>query len=192
MKYFVLVAGKRVEVELGPEGARVDGRPLDVTLRRADGSPVRGLVVGQETYRVVGERAAKGRWKVAMHGRSHEVEVVDERTMAIRALAGSGAAASGPRPVVAPMPGMIVKVEVSEGDTVRSGQGIVIVEAMKMENELRASGAGRVVRVHVRRGDAVTKDQILVELEALPADAAHGAVDDGRGSVSDPGEVGPK
>ena len=121
---------------------------------------------------VVGERAARGRWKVSLHGRSHDVEVVDERTMAIRELAGSGASAAGPTPVVAPMPGLVVKVEVEEGDLVRAGQGIVIVEAMKMENELRASGPGRVSRVRVAKGDAVAKDQVLVELEALPPEAS--------------------
>ena len=166
MRYIVTVAGERFEVDLGPDGARVDGKPVEATLRNADGTPVRGLIVGAEAYRVVGERAGRGRWKIGMHGRSHEVDVVDERTMAIRALAGSGAGPGGPKPVVAPMPGMVVKVEVAEGDQVRAGQGIVIVEAMKMENELRASGPGRVRRVHVRRGDAVAKDQILVEIEA--------------------------
>jgi biotin carboxyl carrier protein len=167
MKYYVLVGGKSIEVELGPDGARVDGRAVHVTLGHADGTPVRGLVVAAQAYRVVGERTARGRWKVAMHGRTHAIEVVDERTMAIRKLAGSGKAVAGPRPVVAPMPGMVVKVEVAEGDVVRAGQGIVIVEAMKMENELRASAAGRVTRVHVRKGVAVAKDQILVELETV-------------------------
>jgi pyruvate carboxylase subunit B len=167
MRYIVTVAGKRFEVELGPDGASVDGQPVDVTLRQADGTPVRALVLGAEAYRVMGERAARGRWKVGLHGRTHDVEVVDERTMAIRELAGAGAGPAGPRPVVAPMPGMVVKVEVTEGDVVREGQGIVIVEAMKMENELRATGSGRVARVHVRRGDAVAKDQVLVEIEAV-------------------------
>jgi pyruvate carboxylase subunit B len=167
MRYHVTVAGKGFVVELGQDGATVDGQPVEVTLRHADGTPVRGLLIGAEAYRVIGERAARGRWKVGLHGRTHDVEVVDERTMAIRELAGTGAAPTGPRPVVATMPGMVIKVEVVEGDAVREGQGIVIVEAMKMENELRATGSGRVARVHVRRGDAVTKDQILVEIEAL-------------------------
>ena len=103
-------------------------------------------------------------------------DVVDDRTKAIREMAGSGAPAAGPAPIVAPMPGMVVKVEVAEGDPVRAGQGIVIVEAMKMENELRASGAGRVTRVHVDRGDAVSKDQILVEIEPMPDSAVEAAV----------------
>jgi pyruvate carboxylase subunit B len=166
MKYHVLVGEKAIEVELGADGARVDGRPVEVTLGHADGTPVRGLVVAAEAYRVVGERTGRGRWKVGMHGRTHSIEVVDERTMAIRELAGVGNAPAGPKPVVAPMPGMVVKVEVEEGDVVRAGQGIVIVEAMKMENELRASGPGRVTKVHVQKGVAVAKDQVLVELAA--------------------------
>jgi pyruvate carboxylase subunit B len=172
MRYYVLLGGRRYEVDLAPDGTRIDGRPVDVTLGHADGTPVRGLVVASEAYRVVGERGARGRWRVHLHGRTHELEVVDERTMAIRELAGSGAVAAGPRPVVAPMPGMVIKVEVAVGDVVRAGQGIVIVEAMKMENELRASAAGRVTRVHVQRGVAVGKDQVLVEFDSGPVEAS--------------------
>ena len=85
-------------------------------------------------------------------------------------MAGVSAGPVGPRPVVAPMPGMVLRVEVEEGDRVEEGQGIVIVEAMKMENELRALSAGYVTRIHVREGEAVEKDQILVELGALDAE----------------------
>jgi len=64
------------------------------------------------------------------------------------------------------MPGLVLRIEVAEGDAVSEGQGVVIVEAMKMENELRASGAGVVSRVLVAEGEAVEKDQVLVELAA--------------------------
>jgi pyruvate carboxylase subunit B len=95
------------------------------------------------------------------------VEVVDERTRVIRELTRAAAGAAGPRPVKAPMPGLVVRVEVDEGDEVREGQGVVIVEAMKMENELRAEADGRVARVCVAAGDAVEKDQVLLELASL-------------------------
>ncbi len=167
MRYYVDLGGRTVEVELGDEGVRVDGRAVEATLVHAEGTPVRGLMVGAETYRLVADRGARGRWKIHLRGRALELDVVDERTKAIRDMTGAGAGAPGPRPIVAPMPGMVVKVEVVEGDVVQAGQGIVIVEAMKMENELKASGPGRVVRVHVRRGDAVEKDQILVDLDPL-------------------------
>jgi pyruvate carboxylase subunit B len=168
MRYYVELGGRTVEVDLGEEGMRVDGRAVEAALMHAAGTPVRGLVVDAETYRLVADRGSRGSWRVHLRGRALDLEVVDERTKAIRDMTGSGAtASSGPRPIVAPMPGMVVRVEVAEGDVVQPGQGIVIVEAMKMENELKASGAGRVARVHVRRGDAVEKDQVLVDLEPL-------------------------
>ncbi len=103
-----------------------------------------------------------------------QAEVVDERTHTTRAMTGNGAAAGGPRPVVAPMPGLVVRVEVSEGDMVSAGQGMVIVEAMKMENELLAEGPAVVQRVHVRDGEAVEKGQLLVELSPLEEAAERG------------------
>jgi biotin carboxyl carrier protein len=69
------------------------------------------------------------------------------------------------------MPGLIVRVEVSVNDIVTPGQGLAIVEAMKMENELTADVAARVSAVHVAPGDAVERDQVLVELAALEEDA---------------------
>ena len=68
------------------------------------------------------------------------------------------------------MPGLVVRVEVAVGDRVRPGQGLVIVEAMKMENELRAEAGGRVSAVHVAAGEAVAKDQVLIDL--APEEAA--------------------
>jgi pyruvate carboxylase subunit B len=65
---------------------------------------------------------------------------------------------------------MVVRVEVEEGDVVRAGQGVVIVEAMKMENELVAETEGIVTRVHVSEGEAVEKDQLLVDLAAPDGD----------------------
>ncbi|HSJ07617.1 MAG TPA: acetyl-CoA carboxylase biotin carboxyl carrier protein subunit, partial [Longimicrobiales bacterium] len=85
---------------------------------------------------------------------------------AIRAMTGRSAASTGPKPVRAPMPGLIVRVEVAEGDHLQPGQGVVVMEAMKMENELRADGEGVVARVLVTPGQAVEKGAILVEFEA--------------------------
>ncbi len=167
MRYHVRIGERTFEVDLGEEGVRLDGAPVPADLARAEGTPARGLMVDAETYRVVADRGPRGSWKLHLRGRTLEVDVVDERTKAIRDMTGAGSAALGPRPIAAPMPGMVLKVEVAEGDVVQPGQGVVIVEAMKMENELKSTGAGRVTRVHVRRGDAVEKDQVLVELEAL-------------------------
>jgi pyruvate carboxylase subunit B len=63
------------------------------------------------------------------------------------------------------MPGTIVDVKVKPGDKVKAGDGVLIIEAMKMENEVQAPVAGTVVQVHVAKGDAVTPDQVLVEIQ---------------------------
>ena len=82
------------------------------------------------------------------------------------ALAAATAGPVGPAPLVAPMPGLIVRVHVAPGDRVEAGQAVVVMEAMKMENELRAAGAGVVRTVEVRAGTAVEKGALLVTFDA--------------------------
>jgi len=172
MLYHVHVGGRTFQVELGPWGVRVDGVAVEVDLAHVDGTPVRSMLLDGVSHRLVAGRRGAGEWNLHLGGRGLRAQVVDERTRVIREMAAVAAGPAGPTPVRAPMPGMVVKVEVAEGDGVRAGQGVVIVEAMKMENELRAQGAGVVVRVHVCEGEAVEKDQILVDIEP--------AVEDGR------------
>ena len=88
------------------------------------------------------------------------------KTRVILELSGKSARPPGPAHLFAPMPGLIVRVNVQEGDHVRPGQGLVVMEAMKMENELRATVAGIVRRVVVSPGSAVEKGATLLEMEA--------------------------
>jgi pyruvate carboxylase subunit B len=171
MLYFVTVGGRTFQVELGPEGIVVDGASLDVDRASLEGTPVESLRIDGASHHVVARSIARGEWDIHLRGRRFNAEVVDERTRAIREMTGGIAAASGPKPIVAPMPGLVVRVEVAEGDEVQAGQGVVIVEAMKMENELKAQGAGVVSRVHVKEGQTVEKGQALVDLAAIPQPA---------------------
>ena len=164
MIYHVTIGDETRVVELGPNGVTVDGVPAAVDLERLEGGPTRSLLLDGVSHRVSARRVAAERWDLHLRGRRFAANVVDERTRAIREMTGAGAGASGPRPIVAPMPGMVVRVEVKEGDTVTAGQGVVIVEAMKMENELTAEADAIVTKVHVAEGQAVEKDQILVDL----------------------------
>jgi pyruvate carboxylase subunit B len=166
MLYHVTVGAHTFEVRFGVEGVEVDGQPVKTDLSALDGTPVRGLRIDGASFRVVAHLTGRGNWDLNVSGHRVEAEVVDERTRAIRAMAGAGAAASGPKPVSAPMPGLVVKVEVSEGDEVQPGQGVVIVEAMKMENELKAEAGGIVASVRVAPGDTVEKGQVLVDFRA--------------------------
>ena len=166
MKYVVDVAGKTVEVEIDGDKVRVDGE--DVVARIADlpGTPIVLLSVGESVYRVAASRGpSKVRYSLAADGRRYEVEALDERTRAIRQLSAATAGPSGPAPLVAPMPGLIVRINVAQGDQVKAGQGLVVMEAMKMENELRAVAAGTVKAIRVSPGTAVERGATLVELE---------------------------
>ena len=166
MKYVVDVNGERVAVDLTEDGVQVDGASIEAHAAEVGGTPVRVVTIGSEVHRVVVRRhEARGRYTLWLDGFRFEVEALDERTRAIRDLSAASAAAAGPAPLVAPMPGLIVRVLVEAGQPVQAGQGLVVMEAMKMENELRASAAGTVKRVAAQPGSAVEKGALLVELE---------------------------
>ena len=164
MIYFVTIGSQTFEVEVGPDGVRVDRDPVRVELDRLGGTPVRNLSLQGSNYRVLARSLGSGAWEVEVGTKRFRAEVVDERTRAIRELVGPTGAGKGPSPVVAPMPGLVSQVQVAEGDPVEQGQAVVILEAMKMENQLRAEARGTVSKVHVQPGAAVEKGQLLVEL----------------------------
>lgn len=174
MRYYVTVEDRTLEVEVGRDGLTVDGRPVAAELHGIAGTDRWRVQAGHASHRIAARHEGEGRWSLHLDGRPARVDVVDERTRAIRELTRAAAGSAGPKPVKAPMPGLVVRVEVAEGDTVREGQGVVIVEAMKMENELRAEADARVVKVRVAPGDAVEKDQVLLELASLDQEDADG------------------
>ena len=166
MKYVVALNGRRVAVDVRPGAVTVDGRELGASLAEVEGTPVRLVTIGDRVHRVVvRRREGRGRYLLWLDGFTYDVEALDERTRTIRDLSAAAAGPPGPVPLVAPMPGLIVRLNVAVGDTVQPGQGLVVMEAMKMENELRAPGAGRVKAVLAKPGSAVEKGAVLVELE---------------------------
>lgn len=170
MKYIVELNGERHEVELTEGAARMDGDPEMTSAHLADveNTPLRLVTIGNEVHRVVARAGAgRGVYTVWVDGYRFQAEALDERTRAIRDITAASAKPAGPAPVMAPMPGLIVRVNVAVGDTVSLGQGLVVMEAMKMENELRASTAGVVRIIHAAVGSAVEKGAVLVELSPV-------------------------
>ena len=166
MKYSVDVNGDRIEVNLDGAAVTVDGSTVGASLRELEGTPVRLVSIGDAVHRVVVRRGeSRGRYTLWVDGYRYDVEALDERSRAIRDLSGAAATATGPAPLRAPMPGLVVRVSVKAGDRVDAGQGLVVMEAMKMENELRSSAAGTVRAVHAQAGSAVDKGTLLVELD---------------------------
>ena len=166
MRYFVRVGDEEIEIQIDGGEIQSEGGSAHAVLTDVEGTPVRMLTIGDEVHRiVVRPGAARGQYTLWVDGFRHEVEALDERARAIRELSASTSEASGPAPLVAPMPGMIVRVNVQVGDVVQAGQGLVVMEAMKMENELRASSAATIRTIHVRPGVAVEKGALLLEME---------------------------
>ena len=163
MKYHATAKGESFIVERTPEGVRVGDREIrfdaemigqaDVLFRMPDRSA-----------RVRGDRTREG-WRIRIGGHEWTVALETERARAIRELTGHDGPVGTPD-LHAPMPGLVVKVLVEEGATVEPGDGLIVVEAMKMENELKAGAPGVVRRIAVAAGETVDRDQLLVEFEA--------------------------
>jgi acetyl/propionyl-CoA carboxylase alpha subunit len=165
VRYYVEVNGEPIEVDVEADGIRVDGALVHAHLAEVEGTPVHLLTTGSAMYRMaVRAGETRGRYTLWSDRYRFEVEALDERTRAIRALSGAGKDEGGPASLVAPMPGLIVRVAVGVGDVVEAGQGLIVMEAMKMENELRAASAGTVTSVRVVAGAAVEKGAVLVEM----------------------------
>jgi pyruvate carboxylase subunit B len=165
MRYFVTIGEKEMEVELGPGEILVDGDEVLADLVELDGSEVHSLLLGERSYRILVARNGTEDWALHMSGRHLRARVVDERTRAIRELTPIKEGSGGPKALRAPMPGLVIQVDAQEGDEVVPGQGLVIVEAMKMENELKSEGKGTISRVLVEPGQIVEKEQVHVEFE---------------------------
>ena len=164
MRYHVTVGAVTLDVEIDAEGVRVDGERMHALGPEAVSPNLYSFIVDGASHAVLAERSGSGVWDLQLRGRCHRVEVVDDRTKVMRDMSSRGAAVHGPVPVRAPMPGRVVKLEVEEGQLVEAGRGLLVVEAMKMENTLTAPVAGRIGTVHVVAGQTVEKGEILMDM----------------------------
>jgi biotin carboxyl carrier protein len=158
------VGGRAVRVEVRAERGRhvvvLDGRTLLVEARPTGRGTMSLLVDGESHWAAI--EARPGGYTVHLREDTVEVDVADRARGAGQA---PGRSAAGPLRVAAPMPGRLVRVLVEAGQEVSAGQGLVVMEAMKMENELRAPRAGRVAEVHARERQAVETGALLVILD---------------------------
>lgn len=176
MIFEVAVGGRVRTVSVVRKGAllqvTLDGRTHVVDARRLSESALSLLVqngTGDLPVRSIdaafAARPAAGEFDVHLDGRSIAVEVRSAGSFGRQKKPGGGSQAAGPQRVVAPMPGKIARVLVKAGDSVRAKQGLVVVEAMKMENELRAARDGRVREVSVAEGQSVDAGAVLLVVE---------------------------
>jgi len=165
MKYHVTIRSRTYVIEVDGGAVTVDGEKLEAHAASIAGTPLLHLLLGKNSWTVACQQLDGRRWALGAVGERVEVEVQDDRSKQIEALTGQGRKPAASGVVKAPMPGLVVRVEVSDGQSVEVGDGLVVVEAMKMENELRATLKGVVAHVHVKAGDRVEKGAALVTLK---------------------------
>ena len=167
MRYISEVDGLEFPVEILDEHhVRFGGDVLEVDLAAVSGEPLYSLIVNGESFEGYVYPDEDG-WQVLLLGQFYQVRVEDEREKRLRT-AIQGVIRPGVEYVLkAPMPGLAVSVPVTEGQMVEIGQILVILESMKMQNELRAPYAGKVARLRIKAGESVEQKQILLNLTAI-------------------------
>jgi biotin carboxyl carrier protein len=164
MKYITTVEDKQFLVEIIDEKhVSVDGKVYEVDFETVSGQPVYSLIVdgkSHESYVAQGDN----NWQVLLRGRLYPVTVEDEREKRLRSAAGAGVAETGEFHLRAPMPGLVVAILVEEGQQITKGQVLLILESMKMQNELKSPRDGAIGRVRVKPGETVEQKQTLLSV----------------------------
>ena len=162
MKYIATVNENEYEIVIeGEDTVIVNGERHNIDFQYMNGGGVLSLLFNNRSLEAVVNEDDET-WEVLTKGELYTVKVQDERAYRLAQARGTAGAVTGEVTVNSPMPGLIVNVTISEGESVQKGDKVVILESMKMENELRSPRDGIISRVMVSQGDSVEKDQVLV------------------------------
>jgi biotin carboxyl carrier protein len=169
MHYVAIIGGEEREVEIveltpGHYQLTMNGRHIDVDAQEVSPTTLH-VLADHRAYNVEIEKDKKGGENLLVRGNVIHVEVNDLRTMRLRRAQTTSASTTGPITISSPMAGKVVAVLVKEGQTVAEGQGLIVVEAMKMENELKAPRAGTVKSLTGKEGMAVDGGAALCVIE---------------------------
>jgi len=164
MKYITTVDNHEFTIELNPNNQiLVNGEPYTLDFEQMADSGVYSLLLNNHSVQAMVEERDKV-YEVQIRGELYQVQVQDERAYRLAQARGSIADTHGEALVKSPMPGIILKVLVTDGQAVTKGDKVIILESMKMENELRAPRDGLVHHVSVAAGASVEKGQVLVTI----------------------------
>lgn len=166
MTYDVIVDGKthRLELTQGESlwHCNIDGHSLDVDAALT-AREVMSVLIGGDAFEIKRERSLRGDLHLVIGSARYAIDVQDPRSLRTRrAAAGSEA---GPQKIIAPMPGKIIRIAVAVGDEVKAGQGVIVMEAMKMQNEMKSPKDGKVKKVLVAEGATVNPGDTLAIIE---------------------------
>ncbi|MDX1616602.1 MAG: biotin/lipoyl-containing protein [Candidatus Promineifilaceae bacterium] len=161
MKYMSTVNGREYVIQIDEAGQiTVDGEAYAVDFEVLSEGGILSLLINNHSLEAIVEER-DDHWEVLIHGELYSVSVQDERAYRLAKARGATTLVTGEVSIKSPMPGTIISVVVEPGQEVSKGDKIVILESMKMENELRAPRDGVVKAINVKAGANVEKDQIL-------------------------------
>lgn len=160
-----LVGERAFDIVFDEGRLRIDGEAVEYAFEPVSEGYFSLLIDGR-SLPVVVEETPGGRLRVTIAGREVDVTVQDEKALLLERFGLNESSGPAERALHAPMPGLVLSVMVEPGQTVQPGDGLLVLEAMKMENELRAHTDGVVKALHVTPGDAVGKNALLLEFEA--------------------------
>jgi biotin carboxyl carrier protein len=167
-RFHVNLSGRDREVEIQSGDAeteiRIDGELFTAQLGPADASGIRRLRLGSRSYELM-LSGGESRYVVALRGAQVEATVEDERAARLATFGSAAVRPTGRQAIAAPMPGLVVRVTVEPGQLVAEGEVLVVLQAMKMENELGSPREGTIKSIAVEPGQPVELGQLLVELE---------------------------
>jgi biotin carboxyl carrier protein len=170
MKYISTINGEKYEIDIDQEDQiTVNDHHYKVDVEFLSDSGVLSLLLDNQSIEAIVEQRGDS-WEVLIQGELYTVIVQDERAFRLAKERGTSFEASGDAVVKSPMPGLIIEVLVEVGQTVEKGEKVVVLESMKMENELRSPRKGEVTHITTEPGESVEKGQALVTISSLATD----------------------
>jgi biotin carboxyl carrier protein len=164
MKYIATIDDRSFEIDINEEGEIIaDGKRLSVDFQSVANQPVYSMLLDGESFEANVSLSEKG-VEVLLRGRLFLIDVEDERQRRLRETTSIELNLEGEFTLAAPMPGMVVAVPIEVGQRVEKGDNLIILESMKMQNELKAPREGEISGIRVGPGDSVDQNQALLTL----------------------------
>lgn len=164
MKYYARIGLNEYEIEVDQETVTINGEKVVVDLRQSGVPELYSVLFGGQSHDMLIE-PQRFNYTITFRGEQFQVQVEDERTRKLNTGRKAPALPHGELAIRAPIPGLVVKVLVDVGDVIADGQPLVILEAMKMENEIRSLRAGTVRSIAVIQGQRVEQKEVLLVVD---------------------------
>ena len=163
MKYIATVGEQSLAITIEGDALFVDGEKVIADLQASVDGSLYSLLIDGRSY-ALRLQAMEDCYRVQVAGETHDVKIVDERTHRLAGLRGAAGSDTGEVVIKAPMPGVIVEIAVAVGQAVEKGQTLVVLESMKMHNELAAPRAGTIKGIRVEKGQPIDKGAVMMTL----------------------------